>query len=210
MNKKLCVLLLLLLPSLLAIAQESKKRNRYVNFSYVSTKLSQDGAPDLNSKFGVALTRGHTYYLNKKPIANCIYFGIEATWIDLTYTNYKNDKLITDNSDKKDIHEGEVSMQVGPSITVNPTGALNIQGYFKFAPSFSGIYDNDKFNGNYASFFVGGGVISYGMIGIGIESRFGNSKYKTLYSKNDDNDNSTSGKIKTTFSGLRAYLSIRF
>ena len=74
-------------------------------------------------------------------------------------------------------------MQVGPSITVNPTGALNIQGYFKFAPSFSGIYDNDKFNGNYASFFVGGGVISYGMIGIGIESRLATANTKPCIQK---------------------------
>lgn len=210
MYKKLFALLLLSIPSLLAIAQETKKRDSYVNFNYASMRLSQDGSPKLNSEYGVAFSHGHTYYLNKTPISNCLYFGIDATWIDVNYTNYKNVKIYdgtssSDDSDNNYIHEGEISMQVGPAIIVNPTGKLNIEAYFKYAPSFSALYANEDFLCNYGSFFTTGGVISYGIIGIGIESRFGNSKYKTTSGSDDNSD-----KIKTKFSGFRAYLSLRF
>lgn len=215
MNKNTCMLMLLMFTSLMASGQESNKRDSYVNFNYVGTTLEQKGVMKLDSKAGCALSHGHTYYLHKKPIANCLYFGIDVTWLDLTYTNYKDDGINnadTYNSDSKNknIHEGEISLPFGPSITVNPVGKLNIQAYFKFAPSFSMLYANDDFHYNYAPFFIGGGVISYGIIGIGIESRFGNCKYKIL-SESDDNEFETSSdKVKTTFSGFRAYLSLRF
>ena len=57
---------------------------------------------------------------------------------------------------------------------------------------------------------------SYGIIGLGIESRFGQSKMNSYFQNDDfyDSDEWTdaisSRKVKTKFSGLRAYISFRF
>ncbi len=77
-------------------------------------------------------------------------------------------------------HQFEYAMQVGPSVTVNPIDHLKINAYFRYAPSFSGILINDEFSYNYASFFVTGAAISYKVISVGIESRWGKAKYKNF------------------------------
>ena len=87
-------------------------------------------------------------------------------------------------------------MQVGPSVTVNPVGKLNVNAYFRFAPSFSALYDDDTLLGNYASYFVTGGGISYGVIGLGS----GDSE--------EDEQEPEPGKSK--FNRMRVYLSFRF
>ena len=46
-------------------------------------------------------------------------------------------------------------------------------------------------------------IISYGVIGLGTESRFGNTNYKPLGS-------SDSESIKSSLSGFRAYLTFKF
>lgn len=71
-------------------------------------------------------------------------------------------------------------MHIGPSMTINLVGKLNIHGYFRFDPSFSVLHFME-----YAIFFVGGASVSYGTIGWGIESRSGNSKYKEFSSDGD-------------------------
>lgn len=98
-------------------------------------------------------------------------------------------------------------MHVGPSLTITPVKKLNIVGYFRYTPTFSGIYANDEFSGNYASMFVGGASLSYGVIGLGIESRFGYCKYNAFSFEEDVED---ADKVKTKFSGFRAYISFRF
>lgn len=169
--------------------------------------MEQDNLPKLKSNYGVGFTVGKTFYLHKKPIANCLKFGIDATWFDINYTNYKIEHITYWGTDKYDYHQGEVSMHVGPSLTITPVKNLNIVGYFRYAPTFSGIYANDEFSGNYASMFVGGASLSYGVIGIGIESRFGDCKYNAFSFEEDVEDGD---KAKTTFSGFRAYISFRF
>lgn len=77
-------------------------------------------------------------------------------------------------------HQFEYAMQVGPSVTVNPIDHLKINAYFRYAPSFSGILIDDEFGCNYASFFVTGAAISYKVISVGIESRWGKAKYKNF------------------------------
>lgn len=93
-----------------------------------------------------------------------IRFGLDATWFDLNYTNYKLEYRWEDNYDEEEepetsnFHQAEIGMQVGPSVTVNPVGKLNVNAYFRFAPSFSALYDDDTLLGNYASYFVTGAV----------------------------------------------------
>ena len=183
MKKISFILLALLCWSSMESAQENNNRLRkkYRNLSFVKQEFepaSYFGMDQtLKSNFGAAFTVGRTFYLHKKPIAGLIRFGLDATWFDLNYTNYKLEYRWEDNYDEEEepetsnFHQAEIGMQVGPSVTVNPVGKLNVNAYFRFAPSFSALYDDDTLLGNYASYFITGGGISYGVIGLGVESR---------------------------------------
>lgn len=187
--------------------KEVKLRKKYINLSFTNMKMTQDGFPELKSNYGAAFTVGRTFYLHKKPIAGILRLGIDATWFDINYTNYKIKHITYWDTENYEYHQADICMHVGPSITVNPVGKLNIHGYFRYVPTFSGLYMDDAFYGNYASLFVWGGAISYGVIGLGIESRFGDCDYKEFGS---DSEDEVSSKLKTSFSGWRTYLTLRF
>ena len=75
--------------------------------------------------------------------------------------------------------------------------------------------DGDAFRGNYASFFVTGLSVSYGVIGLGIEKRWGKCRYKEFGGGEDEygdygyaEEPYDTPKLKT--SGLRAYVNFRF
>lgn len=218
MKKTLLFIVCVLFITSIVTAQEQKAlRHKYINFSFSKLNFRQNDFPALKSNYGGAFSIGNTYFFHKKPIANMIRLGIDATWIDVNYTNYKLEFRDNESQyDEREIanwHQAEISMQVGPSITVNPISQLNLHGYLRYAPSFSGLYNGDSFRGNYATFFVSGGAVSYGAIGLGIEARFGNSKYKDLLgeeSNEDSEEKDTSSPQKTKFSGMRVYISLRF
>lgn len=217
--KKLLFLTLLLCAAGSAGAQENPEKPqppaKYVNFGFSMPELRQPDFPALKSNYGASFTVGRTYFLHRKPIAGILRIGIDATWFDINYTNYKlelRDKQ--SQPETMSYHQAEVAMQVGPSVSVNPVGKLNIHTYFRYAPSFSGLYDGDQFLGNYATVFVGGGAVSYGKVGLGVEARFGGCRYKELFGGGDEEEKSGGDESatveKTTFSGLRVYFSLRF
>ena len=210
-KQKISLFILLLFISVAGYSQNGddtgKVRNKYINIGFAKSTMEQGNFPKLKSNYGMGFTVGKIFYLHKKPIANCLKFGIDATWLDINYTNYKIEHITYWGTDKYDYHQGEVSMHVGPSLTITPVKNLNIVVYIRYAPTFSGLYANDKFSGNYASMFVSGASLSYGVIGLGIESRFGNSKYNAF---SFDKDSKDVDKVKTTFSGFRAFISFRF
>ena len=211
MKQKISILICLLFFCVASYSQENgnsgKLRNKYINIGFAKSTMEQDGFPKLKSNYGVGFTVGKTFYLHKKPLANCLRFGIDATWFDINYTNYKIEHITYLGTDKYDYHQGEVSMHVGPSITFTPTENFCIVGYFRYSPTYSGFYAYDKYSGNFASVFVGGGSVTFGVIGLGIESRFGNCKYNAFtFDKDEDEEN----KLKSSFSGFRAFISFRF
>ena len=148
MKKISFILLALLCWSSMVSAQENNNRLRkkYRNLSFVKQEFepaSYFGMDQtLKSNFGAAFTVGRTFYLHKKPIAGLIRFGLDATWFDMNYTNYKLEYRWEDNYDEEEepetsnFHQAEIGMQVGPSVTVNPVGKLNVNAYFRFAPVF--------------------------------------------------------------------------
>lgn len=182
-------------------------RNNYINLGFINTTMSQDGMPELKSNYGASFTIGRTFYLHR-PIGGFLRFGIDATWFDLNYTNYKIKHITYWGTDNYQYHQGEVSMHIGPSITIRPVGDLIIHGYFRYAPSFSALYADDKFYGNYATFFVGGASLSYGFIGFGFEARFGSCEYKEFGANRSEN--STYLFNNTKYNGWKAYLTFRF
>lgn len=213
------------------------RRTKYRNIAFVKQSLQeQDGTGEKwHSDYAFALTMGRTYYLHRKPILNMIKFGIDWTYLDINYANYGKIKNYDfDNNDyplesypdeqEDDInigrHQFEYAMQVGPSVTVNPIDHLKVNAYFRYAPSFSGILIDDEFSCNYASFFVTGAAISYKVISVGIESRWGKAKYKN-FSIDDFNEedmdvdnpewNDVISKSKRKFktNSVRFYISFR-
>ena len=91
----------------------------------------------------IAFTVGRTFYLHK-PIANMLRFGIDATWFDLNYTNYDIEHITYWETNKYQYHQGEVSMQVGPSLTFEPIKKLSVHAYFKYAPTFAVLYTGNE------------------------------------------------------------------
>ncbi len=189
-------------------SKSQRLRPKYFNLNFSSEKISAGDLFSLKSNIGAAITTGRSYYLHKTPIAGMIRFGIDATWFDLNYTNYKSEEFYpdTEESDNMTMHKAEIAMQVGPSITINPISHLNVHAYFRYAPTFAALYDGAGIGGNYASYFVAGGMVSYGVIGLGVEARWGNCKYKAFGSDGED----LMGGLKLKASGLRAYVSFRF
>lgn len=147
-KQKISIFFFLLFISVAGYSQDSddtgKKRNKYINISFANSTMEQDNFPELKSNYSVGFIVGKTFYLHKKPIANCLRFGIDATWFDINYTNYKIEHITYLGTDKYDYHQGEVSMHVGLSLTITPVKGFNICGYFRYAPTFSGIYANDN------------------------------------------------------------------
>lgn len=207
--KKITLLLISILTVSVCSAQSDDDgwRKKYTNLGFINTTMSQDGMPDLKSNYGASFTTGRTFYLHQ-PIGGFLRFGIDATWFDLNYTNYKIKHITSWETNNYQYHQGEVSMHIGPSITFMPNGSLNLHGYFRYAPSFSALYADETFYGNYAKFFVGGASISYGVIGLGLETRYGDCEYKVFGADSGENESSSIKKIK--YNGWKAYLTFRF
>lgn len=224
MNKKIAFLLVTLFMFTICHAQDSYGyedndsyqysektwRKKYFNLNFINTKKIQNGDFDLKSNYGASFTIGRTFFLHKKPIANMIKFGIDATWFEMNYTNYQIKYIGYDEESYDFEYQGEISMHVGPSITIQPINNLNVHCYFRYAPSLSILYSGNIYY-NYATFFVGGVSAYYRFIGLGIESRFGNCNYKEFGGEDaseEFGEEMPSNKAK--FKGWRAYLTFRF
>lgn len=240
MNKKI---FLFVVCAILAVGQMNAQwgRKNYFNVAYVDQTLeNKDNGLRWKSDVGVSIVKGTTYYLHSKPLFGMLKFGIDWTQIDLNYAKLVEDfeRSLSDTEqpgsnifDDIDVevpemnfgkHQLEYSMHVGPSITVNPVDHLKVNGYFRYAPSFSGIiYENEwgdtEFSGAFANFFVTGGAVSYKLISFGAEYRWGTGKYNS-YSFDEDNvvddtdvsDVISTKKSKFKTSSTRLYVSLRF
>lgn len=201
----------------LGMAQE--KGRTYLNFNYSSASFSQPSTSKLNNDFGAGITIGHTYFLHKEPVANLFWFGLDATWFDLNYNKFSYDRYRPTGEKRNgqgNIHEGEMGMHIGPSVSIIPVNRLRIKAYFRYAPSCAFIYDtkgeDEKPCFSYASMFVGGLSVNYGVIGAGFEARFGSAKlneYQAI-SGYDSGNKKEPDKVSTDISGFRAYLSFAF
>ncbi|MGL4992956.1 MAG: hypothetical protein ACRC6R_02295 [Bacteroidales bacterium] len=216
MKRAYISILTILILSYVTIANAQDKysmRPNYVNFNYALQDISLNGSDQIRSDVAAALSVGHTFYLfNSKPLGGMVRFGIDATWIDVNYAYYDL-RGTSSTSFSDEIHQLELGVQVGPSITVTPIKNLNISAYFRYAPTFASrvAFDEDLdenyVGGNYASFFVTGASISYGIIGLGVERRWGNPLYKNLDVDIEGLRTPLPTKLETD--AFRFYLSIR-
>lgn len=190
-----------------AQGQNDRWKKKYVNLGFVNTTMSVGEKQKLFSNYGISFTSGRTFYLHKRPLNKTIRFGIDATWLDLNYANYAIEHITNQGIRNYQYHQGEVSMQIGPSVVISPSKKCNIHCYIRYAPSMSVLYDDESYYGNYATFFVGGASLSYGMIGLGVESRIGYCEYKKY---GDDVNKLAYSFDKTFYSGLKTYLTFKF
>lgn len=208
-----------------------KNRKKYFNIGYVNQTLTHEEIQGLEwkSDYGFSLSFGRTYYLHKKPLFKMLKFGLDLTIPDITYVKYSSPTFFqeeqTGNNEDEDIvdlgmHQIDLGIHIGPSITLNPIDHLKISTYFHFAPSASVVILDDEVNTQYVSFLTFGGAIAYKAISLGIEGRWGSANYKSL-SVSDEKDyteeeyedvdnifSSDKNKLKTK--SVRFYLSFRF
>lgn len=244
-NRVLLTVLVAILFGLQSVAQnpEAWGRKKYLNIAWVDQTLknTENDLLKWKSEFGVSLVKGTTYYLHSKPLFGMLKFGIDWTQMDINYAKLEEDfprsesasagngggfaDIITPDIYKMvDLgkHQFEYSMHLGVSVTINPVDYLKVNGYFRYAPSFSGIlYENEdgdtEFSCGYGSFFVSGGAVSYKVISLGVEARWGSGKYKSFAFDSDAvlddlevSDAFTTDKVKMKTNSTRFYISFRF
>lgn len=232
--KKFFLLILLAgvaLPATAQVDDPKPIRKRFLNISYISDKIKpsiddlelgdlgdeiesivNNDIKGLKNNWGIALTSGRTYSLHGKPLARLVTIGIDASFLDLSYSNYSvgwevNDSYLEEGGDlfeQRKLHKMEYSLQVGPSVTITPGQDITVSAYVRFAPSLTVCSVDKSWAGNYMSMLVTGASVAFRSFGAGMEARLGSCKYKNL-----KGDLDLSGmKIKT--SGFRVYLQYRW
>ncbi len=223
-------------------------RAKYFNIAYVNQSLTQkDINGTWRSNLGVALTSGRTYYLHKKPILGMIKFGIDWSYFDINFAKYE-DKFgffggdVYDSSqdggnyydpgdygtsggddgtgvETEDMYQAEIGMSIGPSVTVNPVDELKASLYFRLTPTMSMLYAAEEFSTSYGTFFSFGGAVAWKAISLGIEGRWGNVKYDSMFDLSELEDIEDGGDIdlsgdepsaKWKVGSMRFYISLRF
>ena len=208
MIRKISLLLISILATSLCFAQGDQygwTRDQF-NLGFSTTTLTVTDMPALKSNFSGSLSVSRTFYLHR-PIGKFLRFGIDATWFDLNYTNYKIKHITHSETNNYQYHQGELAVQVGPSITLKPVGKFHIHGYFKYAPALSTLFTDKGTYYAYAPYFVGGATISVGAVGVGLESRLVECNYAPFRA---DGKESAMDDIKSSYVGWRVYLTFRF
>ncbi|HIW64635.1 MAG TPA: hypothetical protein H9879_00150 [Candidatus Alistipes intestinipullorum] len=160
-----------------------KDRAKYFNIGYVNQKLlDKSYGGEIKSDLGVSLSNGKTYYLHKKPLAKMIKFGIDFSWLDINYAKYTLESIDEGSFEvySTPMHQAEIGMQVGPSVTINPIHHLKVGGYFRVTPSYSMLYMDDTFHHHYVTFCNAGCTVAWKIVSLGVEWRWGTAKYDGL------------------------------
>lgn len=186
-----------------------------------------------NYGFMVGLTK--TYFLHPNPIAGCLKFGLDVTWFDFTYVNYKAnpswsnyDGGYYDDEPDFDVpnlgsNQIDAAMGIGISANVNPffqsssTGVKSVRAkiYCNFLPSYSGVIisedDDTQVNYAFVPYFTFGLNLQWKSLALFIEGRRGSANYKI----NDiDDDYYETGlvhdKVSCSNTGYRAGIALCF
>lgn len=202
---------------------QSKPGKKYFNIGYVSQQLKPnsdlDDVLNIKSKFGASLSSGRTFFLNKEPIAKVLYFGIDWTYLDLNYAQYKQTGTYTYEAQPGEIftetenyitHKAEIGMQVGPSVHVGLTDGFSLSGHVRYAPSYSLLYEDEEFSGGFGNMFTTGLSANYGAFGIGFETRWGTAKHSFNLDIEELEEQEITVKEKIKISGSRIFLAFRF
>ncbi len=160
-----------------------KDRAKYFNIGYVNQTLTDKTfGGEIKSDFGVSLSNGKTYYLHKKPIVGMIKFGLDFSWMDINYAKSTLESIDGDTGEvySSAMHQAEIGMQVGPSLTINPVHHLKVSGYFRVTPSYSLLYMDETVHHHYVTVLNAGCAVAWKAISLGVEWRWGSATYDGL------------------------------
>ena len=212
MYKKVFLILTLSLAIYEGNAQNKKNSSMYLNVGYGIQKFESNETNflDLESSYAFALNWGNIFYLHRNPIMRTLKFGIDVTFIDLYFADYSDPYRRTYSFGKSYLFQLEAGSQIGPSMTINPVNKLRINAYYRYSPSFSSFNNGElkPYASNYAGFYVTGINISYKLLSIGVENRWGNADYK--FDVEDDYGTTESIKKNWKTSGIWFFLGLRF
>lgn len=214
-------------------------KGRYTRLGFAIAETAPENSLTYKGSFAFSLTKGVTYrILPSKPIANCLLFGIDVTWIDLQFSKYKDPYEDDDNKWTSDIvmdnqyddddnpsipDLGYMSlsggMGIGPSVTIAPFVFTNVkrlkplkaQLYFHYNPTYVGYMETNDGDLEFSGAFVN--MLTFG----------GNISYKSFgvgvegrwgeadfKPINFDSESLGSEKYKRKFANTRFYLQFAF
>lgn len=194
-----------------------KKHAQYFNISILGQTLIDKTFDKKNKGFiGSSLSWGKTFYLHKKPISNIMKIGLDWTWLDMNLALLSQKEYNKSNGTHNDYVniQGEVGMQIGPSITIKPKNNFKMSAYVRTSPSISIInLDRNKYFG-YVTFLNTGCSFAWNKISLGVEWRYGSSaNYSYSESEGDDGyytDKNQPDKHEFISNTLRLFLGFRF
>lgn len=147
----------------------------YVSVGYSGMDMKLPGIGTLKSYYGVMFNIGHTYFFDEDAM-----IGLDVSWLDLNYNNYKLNFIEGDLVESVDYHKGDVSLQAGPLFRFSLIGNLDLKLYAKYAPSYTFLYDENDFYSSFVSYFTFGAKLTYKHFGIGFEYRTGEGEFNGL------------------------------
>lgn len=209
------------------------KHKSPLRLGYTFQTLEYENGLELEQKMGFNLSKNWCIYLHKEPIADRIKFAIDLG-TSVNYVKYEEsdewkeafkdeyeDYLDGGEVPELGIHQVDLGLAIGPSITVRPFGDWRLNAYFHVTPSASVFINDDEVSTSFVPFLDYGIEASWRWIGVGVEMRQGKGKYKDMTSKiaeglvpdgveehlpiSDENE-----KVKLKTNAVKVYLSIRF
>lgn len=232
--KKLLLFAILLFVGVGSVSAQSKhridrywnERAGYLNISVVNQKLKTEiknkNTDLLKNNWGVALSYGRSFYLHQKPIADMVKIGLDWTWLDINLAGYSMDEgYFAGGESYGNLFQGELGMQFGPSVSVNPVDDLKVSFYMHVTPTYAIFRQSDIETtfGGYETFFNMGASLAWKVISVGMEWRRGHGCFKSfdddsyLFGISDKvaetiGSNLVSDKVITN--GWRFYIGFRF
>lgn len=177
-----------------------RRNNKYFNLGYALYTLdNRDLGNRWKSDFAFMLNSGRTFYLHRRPIGGMVKFGIDVTYLEVSYAKYSSGTRLSFDPDSEiqpDInlgtHQIDLSVQAGLSVAVNPIDRLKISAHCRFAPAASMVIIEDEFNVAFVPYVNFGGHIAWRFISVGVEGMIGTGRYSGA-SVNDDLDIESDG-----------------
>lgn len=178
---------------------------KYLQIGFLKNSMKTDGTQSLKTNLGVTASFGQTYLVDDQ--IRKWNLGIDATWVDVDFTNYKLEYRTAVGTYDETYSQLEVGMQVGPSLVVLPSDLWNIHMYVRYQPCFSGLFMEEGNYGNFANFIVAGASCTRKGLGLGVEYRYGKCAYKHFGS---DDEERVPTSIDYSHSGFKFFAVYKF
>lgn len=183
----------------------------YIHLGYAWQTLELDEWNELRSKEGAAFEAGSTFFFHaRRPILGMARIGLDFSYFDLQVARFM-EELVPDN---RESYWANIGMQVGPSVTVTPMDEVHGKVYVHYAPSFNAFLPERNFDtvyGGYAGHVTAGLEASWRFLSLGVETRWGTSKWSGITESGDEEGYSEfDDKQKIRLPSTRLMIGFRF